>query len=228
MMYRSEFFLRLLLDGKLVCQENKNDVLVRFSEDYPPTAEHVKGLPVPFHNAAFKGLLSRKGAFLLHQLAGRTIAESHLWTSWLGNTPATPESLDTDEIKKVHDLVETRRPCSTDRGLCLALLIYIFNYHNQQLGNENHLDILDKIAGEMVMVKSGKEVSERECTIWTIIAIGACSAFSPWRLEIPFMSHIVEWMEDDSYLDQLTSCLRGYYLYGASKSQLKGLQKWRG
>jgi len=37
------------------------------------------------------------------------------------------------------------------------------------------------------------------------------SSFTPWRLEIPFMGHWIDWIESG---DLLTGGLRGYYLYG--------------
>jgi hypothetical protein len=135
------------------------------------------------------------------------------------------------------------------------------------------MEILSNVALELCRPSEPANlefVREREVTLWTMVDIGSAASFSPWRLEIPFMGHLIEWMEEDddeeeedgqqeddtltmtqdtgsgqpgphpvtptpsntgrskgTNLENLTACLRGYYLYGADKETLRSLQTWR-
>ncbi len=168
-------------------------------------------------------------------------------------------------MSRVLLITDEARPKSLAHRLLLALLIYIFNFHNQPQLLARHmaansrnvsfrhpyLEILTKVALELscpslTASDPTTALTEREVTLWTMVAIGSASCFSPWRLEIPFMGHLIEWMDDDdaggeeitntamaaesrkpTNLDQLTACLRGYYLYGADKQKIRTLPQYK-
>lgn len=122
------------------------------------------------------------------------------------------------EMSRVLQLADQVRPTSNNHKIILALLLYIFNLHNQPFPHtltppiatlskappcaaKTYLEILADVALEMTNPSNPENpnrVTEREVTLWTIIAIGSASSFSPWRLEMPFMGHIIVLMEDNS------------------------------
>lgn len=194
------------------------------------------------------------------------------------NSPLGLVNQNSNEMSRVLKMADELHPVSPGHRLMLAMLIYIFNLHNQphklprtnapssmEPGNDRHpyRRILSHVALELCQPENSTAKTEREVTLWTMVAIASASSFSPWRLEIPFMGHLIEWMDNDEVtelercpetreahvttdrtpdtdssprsaqgsrqkynnLDKLTSCLRGYYLYGADKKTLRRLRK---
>lgn len=125
-----------------------------------------------------------------------------------------PDAQASNEMSRVLRITDEVNPRSLHHRLLLALLIYIFNFHNQPQRlhavsppssaaasvRHPYLEILSKVALELSRPSHPSDPSsatEREVTLWTMVAIGSASSFSPWRLEIPFMGHLIEWMEND-------------------------------
>ena len=219
---RSEFFLPLLLHGRFVVERDTDDVLVRFQENQPLKMSALQGLPPCFSILAYRRLINNPIANILRDFSdycGRPVP-------WTDNAP-TKTGISADEMQRIGGILTILRPQSTEHWLCVALLVYIFNLHNQHHNDDEALSILDSVALEMVTTHTKGSVTERQYTIWTIVTIGATATLSPWRLDLPFMGHVIAWMEHDSDLDNLTNMLRGYYLYGASKEVLRsGLDNW--
>lgn len=273
----------------------KNDVLVRFKENNPVKTKEVAGFQGPFPVIANNGLITSQAVEILWRIFHQVSREPRFVRTG-GIDPVggdeqqrtTLLDLEYNEMSRVLRITDEVGPISFHHRLLLALLVYIFNFHNQpQLlprskssssssasspSSSNtarplhpYLEILCKVALELSQPSNpgdATSVTEREVTLWTMVAIGSASSFSPWRLEIPFMGHLIEWMEDDENgdeddeegrdkekeeeqqqtsnstpgttiskeptknLEKLTACLRGYYLYGADKTTLRGLQKW--
>ncbi|OAL36924.1 hypothetical protein AYO20_03693 [Fonsecaea nubica] len=314
---KSEFFLPLLLHGRFVCElTDDDDVLVRFKEDRPIQPTQMGACQGLFTILASKSLITFHALHILQRVFRQLSREPQCFRGGSqGEGGGKDEdkglqSLDQDynEISRVLCVTEESRPQSLHHRVLLALLIYIFNFHNQphllrpakrqsstpassstspptDTTTETHhpyQEILSNVALELSQPSNPDDptsVTEREVTLWTMVAIGSASSFSPWRLEIPFMGHLIEWMakdrddgEDempthsdgntgiyaggktrsrhsgsgigceaqkmstsqprecprDKNLEKLTSCLRGYYLYGADKKTLRSLQQWRG
>jgi hypothetical protein len=282
-----------LLHGKFVCELTDDDnVLIRFKEHTPLKPSQSAGFQGLFSAAASKGLITSQTVEILQRIFKQISRQSQFAAGDLSDRNRNEETLRPEpmnhaynEMTRVLKITDEVGPKSLHHRLLLALLIYIFNFHNQPqvlppvtaasscapVNKIRHpyLKILSKVAEELAQPGDAEDhpkVTEREVTLWTMIAIGSASSFSPWRLEIPFMGHLIEWMEDDddtyarvkkaegdwpeaistlvskatpsasgvfessskplSNLDKLTACLRGYYLYGADKKTLRGLQTW--
>ncbi|KIW95110.1 uncharacterized protein Z519_03694 [Cladophialophora bantiana CBS 173.52] len=285
---KSEFFLPLLLHGRFVCELTTDDnVLVRFKEDDPVKSTQVGGFQGLFSVIAGKGLITTQTVEILQRIFKQVSREPQFVRSGRqrggfgedeendsSSHPPRPVDQAFNEISRVLRITDEVRPQSLHHRLFLALLIYIFNFHNQpqllppakppfsspsssssSLSSPSsssssttiakirhpYLEILSNVALELSQPSNPNDpnlVTEREVTLWTMVAIGSASSFSPWRLEIPFMGHLIEWMEKDydddgggegekKNLERLTACLRGYYLYGADKKTLRSLQRWQ-
>ncbi|EXJ71772.1 uncharacterized protein A1O5_05582 [Cladophialophora psammophila CBS 110553] len=288
---KSEFFLPLLLHGRFVCElTHDDDVLVRFKEDHPVKSTQVGGFQGLFSVIASKGLITTQAVEIMQRIFKQVSREPQFVRSGRqregggedeengsSSQPPRPVNQVFNEMSRVLGITDEVRPQSLHHRLFLALLIYIFNFHNQtqllppakppfsspssssssssslscpsssSCSTTNtklrhpYLEILSNVALELSQPSNPTDpnsVTEREVTLWTMVAIGAASSFSPWRLEIPFMGHLIEWMEKDhedgdggegekKNLEKLTACLRGYYLYGADKQTLRSLQKWK-
>ncbi|KAJ9607723.1 hypothetical protein H2200_007801 [Cladophialophora chaetospira] len=273
---KSEFFLPLLLHGRFVCEVTEDDeVLVRFKENNPVQPTQVGGVQGLFSVIASKRLVTSQAVDILQRIFRQLSMEPQFARSGdsFGDPDITPR-LDQayNEMSRVLRITDEVGPKSLHHRLLLALLIYIFNFHNQPQAlppakaasslhrnikiRHPYLEILSKVALELSQPTNPSDpnkVTEREVTLWTMVAIASASSFSPWRLEIPFMGHMIEWMENDedaagqittaseatnsplsrdnvkspTNLEKLTACLRGYYLYGADKNTLRGLQQWK-
>ncbi|OQU98415.1 Fungal specific transcription factor domain-containing protein [Cladophialophora immunda] len=314
---KSEFFLPLLLHGRFVCElTDQDDVLVRFKEDRPVKPAQLGGFQGLFSVIASKGLITSQAVEILQRIFRQLSREPHFLRNGSkrkgddededkGSPLPQPVDQAFNEMSRVLRITEEVGPQSLHHRLLLALLVYIFNFHNQpqllppvktpsassSLSSSSssagittktrhpYLDILSNVALELSQPSNPSDphsVTEREVTLWTMVAIASASSFSPWRLEIPFMGHLIEWMEKDEdedeeemggdntnvvvfsqpdtsgrdgggeaqtttsiprpgsgdrggggkNLEQLTACLRGYYLYGADKKTLRSLQKW--
>ncbi|KAK5557677.1 hypothetical protein LTR46_004705 [Exophiala xenobiotica] len=293
---QSEFFLPLLLHGRFVCEVTKdNDVLVRFKQNEPVQTSRVGSFPGFFSVLASKGLLTTQVVGILQRIYKQISREPRFVRA--GSVKVTdpvprPPQVDHDysEMSRVLHITDEVQPTLLNHRVLLALLVYIFNLHNPPQrpapwststktgktgsSRRSYLEILSNVALELCRPSEPANldfVTEREVTLWTMVAIGSASSFSPWRLEIPFMGHLIEWMEDDdddkeeeedgqqeddtltmtretgscqpahsatstpsntgrrkgTNLENLTACLRGYYLYGADKETLRSLQTWR-
>ncbi|OAG43794.1 hypothetical protein AYO21_02021 [Fonsecaea monophora] len=316
---KSEFFLPLLLHGRFVCElTDDDDVLVRFKEDRPIQPTQMGAFQGLFTVLASKSLITSHALHILLRIFRQVPSEPQCFRGGSQGEGGEKDedkglqSLDQDysEMSRVLRIAEEVGPQSLHHRVLLALLIYIFNFHNQPhlvhqakrpsssptssstsppgdtttKSHHPYLEILSTVALELSQPSNPDDptsVTEREVTLWTMVAIGSASSFSPWRLEIPFMGHLIEWMAKDSdddetrlsthrddntgidsggetrpvtrgpdtgrggeapntstsqpsersrdkNLDRLTSCLRGYYLYGADKKTLRSLQQWRG
>lgn len=290
---RSEFFLPLLLHGKFVCElTDDDDVLVRFKENNPVKTSQVGGFQGLFSVIASKGLITSQMVEILQRLFKQISREPQFARTGSASdnaddelSPPQPVDQAGNEMSRVLRITDEAGPKSLHHRLLLALLVYSFNFHNQPqvlppvtaaASSSTHtrtrhpyLEILSKVALELSQPSKPGDpnaVTEREVTLWTMVAIASASSFSPWRLDIPFMGHLIEWMENDEdkdsqtnkrqqtfspthrsgevpiedasttsespkkpvrNLEKLTACLRGYYLYGADKQTLRGLQNWK-
>ncbi|KIX94468.1 uncharacterized protein Z520_09854 [Fonsecaea multimorphosa CBS 102226] len=244
---KSEFFLPLLLHGRFVCElTDDDDVLVRFREDRPVKPTQLGGFQGLFSVLASKGLITSQAVVILQRIFRQLSREPQFFRSSSSQGKAGDEDEDEDkgsqppepvdpafnEMSRVLCITEEAGPQSLHHKLLLALLIYIFNFHNQpQLlppaktpsfssppsssssssggtttkTRHPYLEILSNVALELSQPSNPGDpssVTEREVTLWTVVAIGAASSFSPWRLEIPFMGHLIEWMEKDRVEDE--------------------------
>ena len=222
---RSEFFLPLLLHGRFVVERDTDDVLLRFQEHRPLKMSGLNDLPSCYSMLAYRRLLNTPIANILRAFPE---CRKNSWDIPGGcREDETNKGVLPEELKTVVDIVKRLEPKSPEHGLCVAFWVYVFNVHNQSDCPTKHLAILDAVALEMVTDHTKGPVNERQYTIWTIATIGATASLSPWRLDLPFMGHIIEWMEYQQDLENLTNMLRGYYLYGASKEVLRsGLDNW--
>ena len=222
---RSEFLLPILLHGRFIIERDTNDVLIRFQEDRPLKMSSLNGLPPCFSILAYRRLLNTPIANILRDFSEFYKNPQDCHES--NQDEGSKKCAQSQEMKKIAETVERLGPQSLEHAVCIAFWLYVFNMHNKPRQTRNYLSILKNVALEMVTNHIKGPVNERQCTIWTIATIGATASLSPWRLDLPFMGHIIEWMEDDRYLDNLTNMLRGYYLYGASKEVLRsGLDNW--
>jgi hypothetical protein len=243
----------------------------------------VGGFQGLFSVIASKGLITSPAVEILQRIFKQVSRELQFARS--GDTgagveedslPSAPVDQGYNEMSRVLRITDEAGPKSLHHRLLLALLIYIFNFHNQPQVlppakaasssprptkiRHPYLEILSKVALELSQPSNPYDphkVTEREVTLWTMVAIASASSFSPWRLEIPFMGHMIELMERDELsidgqlatgatenpapeagnvdssskgttnLDNLTAYLRGYYLYGADKKTLRSLQRWK-
>ncbi|OCT51537.1 hypothetical protein CLCR_08247 [Cladophialophora carrionii] len=221
---KSEFFLPLLLYGQFVCElTDDDDVLVRFKENDPVKPTQIGGFQGLFSVLASKGLITSQAVEILQRIFKQVSRQPQFARS--GNTavtsdndPPLPQPVDQayNELSRVLRITDEIELQSLHHRLLLALLIYIFNFHNQPQAlppaktmsstpqnrkiRHPYLEILSKVALELSQPSNPSDrnkVTEREVTLWTMVAIGAASSFSPWRLEIPFMGHMIEWMEND-------------------------------
>lgn len=227
---RSEFFLPLLLYGSFACEVTEDDVLVRFKEHVP--AEFLPGSHIPslFLTIFAKGLFISPTLKILQRIfselspdPGSVIKPKKTIKSTTSEgvsslSVSTRPIYMTTEMGRVLQLTEQVQPKSRSHQIVLALLIYIFNLHNQaypstlapavktssdapQYSGKTYLDILTEVALEMTNPgnpENPNRVTEREVTLWTMVAIGSAASFSPWRLEIPFMGHMIVLMENDA------------------------------
>jgi hypothetical protein len=269
---RSEFFLPLLLHGRFVCQLDSDvEVLVRYKEHNPVEGHQTRVFERLYADPISKGLITRQAIGILDRLHEQVLASTQKSAAIPdGNASSQPHTEDDMELQQVLCTADKVCTKSMEHRLLFALLIYVFNVHHHPevvrtstpagsgLPRNAYLNILSKVALELAHPsKPTVSLSEREVTLWTMVAIGAASTLSPWRLDIPFRSHLIEWMEDDqgaggrdspsrsvihgsssnqsspdslstdkpiTNLDKLTSCLRGYYLYGADKNTLRSLK----
>ncbi|KIV79636.1 hypothetical protein, variant [Exophiala sideris] len=217
---KSEFFLPLLLYGSFFCEvTDDGNVLVRFKENYPVQSSQVGGFQGLFSVLASKGLITSQAVDILQRVYQQMPRDPRFVQvdSTIGmSSPGKPPPLDqaSNEMSRVLRMTYEARPVSLHQRLLLALLIYIFNLHNQPQPlpaasspasapttvRHPYLDILSKVALELSCPShpsNPRSVTEREVTLWTMVAIGSASTFSPWRSEIPFMGHLIEWMEND-------------------------------
>ncbi|KAK4940651.1 hypothetical protein LTR10_019281 [Elasticomyces elasticus] len=217
---KSEFFLGLLLYGSFFCEvTDDGNVLVRFKENYPVQSSQVGGFQGLFSVLASKGLITSQAVDILQGVFEQMSRDPRFVQvdSTVGmSSPGKPPPLDqaSNEMSRVLRMADEARPVSLHQRLLLALLIYIFNLHNQPQPlpavsspasapatvRHPYLDILSKVALELSCPShpsNPRSVTEREVTLWTMVAIGSASTFSPWRSEIPFMGHLIEWMEND-------------------------------
>ncbi|KAI1617035.1 hypothetical protein EDD37DRAFT_645178 [Exophiala viscosa] len=286
---KSEFFLPLLLYGTFVCEvTDDGNVLVRFKENNPVQSSRIFGFQGLFSVLASEGFITTQAVDILQRIFQEMFRDTRVvqYDDAAGmNSAGKPPAVDqaSNEMSRVVRLADEAPSVSPQHRLFLALLIYIFNLHNQPqplpaassllptatIVRNRYLDILSKVALELSCPSSPIDpgsATERAVALWTMVAIGSASTLSPWRPEIPFMGHLIELMEDDegevveerdnrhviasmdenmstraptvstsssmrkggTNLEKLTACLRGYYLYGADKTTLRSLQKWRG
>ena len=264
-----------------MCELTEDNVLMRFKENNPIKSSNAFAFQGLFSILAGKGLITTQAVEILQRIFKQVSLEPRFVRCGNSETqqqlPPPPVDLEFNEMSRVLCLTDEAGPESLQQRLLLALLVYVFNLHNQPqplpplstppsvLPSANfrcpYLRILSKIALELSCPNDPSDptsVTEREVTLWTMVAIGSASSFSPWRMEIPFMGHLIEWMEDDednikgtcstecesepqdhdtakiqqrkkgANLEKLTACLRGYYLYGADKQTLRSLQRWKG
>ncbi|OAP60852.1 hypothetical protein AYL99_05854 [Fonsecaea erecta] len=237
---KSEFFLPLLLHGRFICEFTDDDnVLVRFKEDHPVKPAQMGRLQGLFAVIASKGLITSQAVEILHRIFRQLSREPQALHSGnqheggeeseglRGSQQPQPVDQAFNEMSRVLQMTDEVVPQSLHHRLFLALLIYIFNFHNQpqllpvaktpssapssssspaSIGTTTkarhpYLRILSDVALELSQPSNPgdpKAVTEREVTLWTMVAIGSASSFSPWRLEIPFMGHLIELMEQDT------------------------------
>ncbi|KIW67087.1 hypothetical protein PV04_06360 [Phialophora macrospora] len=225
---KSEFFLPLLLHGRFVCElTDGDDLLVRFKENNPVQPTQIGGFQGLFSVIASKGLITSQAVKILQRIFKQISREPQLARNEnTGDIPdddqpvPTPVDQAYNEISRVLRITDEIEPRSLHHRLLLALLIYIFNFHNQpqvlppakaasstprnRKIRHPYLEILSKVALELSQPSNPSDrnkVTEREVTLWTMVAIASASSFSPWRLDIPFMGHMIEWMEDDEGVD---------------------------
>jgi hypothetical protein len=210
-----------------VCElTDDDDVLVRFKENNPVKPTQIGGFQGLFSVIASKGLITSQAVEILQRIFKQVSKEPQFARN--GNTGNNPDDLPLpppidqgyNEISRVLRITDEIEPQSLHHRLLLALLIYIFNFHNQPQAlppaqaasstphkrktRHPYLEILSKVALELSQPSNPSDrdkVTEREVTLWTMVAIGSASSFSPWRLDIPFMGHMIEWMEDDEEVD---------------------------
>ncbi|EXJ58557.1 hypothetical protein A1O7_05984 [Cladophialophora yegresii CBS 114405] len=214
---KSEFFLPLLLHGRFVCElTDDDDVLVRFRENNPVQPTQMAGFQGLFSVLASKGLVTSQAVEIVQRIFKQVSRQPQFARS--GNTDGTsPDNGPVDqaynEFSRVLRITDQIGPQSLHHRLLLALLIYIFNFHNQPQAlpaasstpqnrkvRHPYLQILSKVALELSQPSDPSDpnkITEREVALWTMVAIGAASSFSPWRLEIPFMGHLIELMENN-------------------------------
>ena len=129
----------LLLHGKFVCELTDDDnVLVRFKENTPVRRTQVGGFQGLFSVIASKGLITSQAVEILQRIFKQVSREPHFARS--GNTDGSldedspsPQPVDQayNEMGRVLRITDEVRPKSLNHRLLLALLIYIFNFHNQ-------------------------------------------------------------------------------------------------
>lgn len=246
---RSEFFLPLLLYGSFACEVTENDVLVRFKEHVP--AEFLPGCHIPglFFTIFAKGLFISPTLKILQSIFSElspgpgSVIMPKKSTKSTASEGVSSQSVSTrhryarTEMDRVLQLTEQVQPKSRSHKIVLALLVYIFNLHNQgfphtlapavetssdvsQYSGKTYLDILTDVALEMTTPgypENPNLVTEREVTLWTMVAIGSAASFSPWRLEIPFMGHMIVLMEDDA--EQIQQSYHGSPILATPGSQ---------
>ena len=215
--------------GKFFCEITEDNILVRFRENDPVKSSPDNGFQGVFQVIAAKGLLTSRALEIL-QLIFRQLAQEPQFVrlnsssiafregSSLVSTSASSQE-DRSEMSKVLQVTELVQLKSLNHRILLALLVYIFNLHNQPVASttsaeslqssdnpnvsyKKYLEILSNVALELATPSTPhdpEKVTEREVTLWTMVAIGSAASFSPWRLEIPFMGHMIELMEDDEY-----------------------------
>ena len=200
-----------------------DDVLVRFKENNPVKTTQVGGFQGLFSVIASKGLITSQAVEILQRIFKQVSKEPQFarngYASGIpieNSEPPQPVDQAFNEMSRVLHITDEVGPKSLHHRLLLALLIYIFNFHSQPqvLPPANttfcqpqkdkllhpYLKILSNVALELSQPSSpsySSTVTEREVTLWTMIAIASASSFSPWRLEIPFMGHLIEWMDND-------------------------------
>jgi hypothetical protein len=175
-----------------------------------------------------KGLLTSRTVDILQSIfkqlslepsGVRTDSINMVGSEGLGSQPISNQHIDVKtEMSRVLQLTVQVELKTLDHRILLALLIYIFNLHNQpspctlaplkrtssdtlDSSRKTYLDILADVALELTSPSNPEDpqkVTEREVTLWTMVAVGSAASFSPWRLEIPFMGHMIVLLEDDS------------------------------
>ncbi|KEF56344.1 uncharacterized protein A1O9_07925 [Exophiala aquamarina CBS 119918] len=225
---KSEFFLPLLLYGSFACEFTRGDVLVRFKEHGPVKAWPENNASAVLSTITAKRLLISPTVDILQGIFEHVSLEPRYMRTAsadiTGCEGLTSQSIPTQRISpmtemfRVLHLTDQVKLKTLDHRIILALLVYIFNLHNQpgaftlapsptgtpsdsrDSSPRSYLDILSDVALEMTRPSHPEDpdrVTEREVTLWTMVAIGSSAAFSPWRLEIPFMGHMIVLMEND-------------------------------
>lgn len=226
---RSEFFLPLLLYGSFSCQYTDDDVLVRFKEHGLTKALPENNFSVVLPTITAKGLLISPTVDILQSIFKQLSLQPRFMRTQsvditrcenlTSQTILDPHVSPTTEMGRVLLLTDQVELKTLDHRIMLALLVYVFNLHNQpgaytlapsptstpsdsaDSSTRSYLDILTDVALEMTRPSNPEDpdrVTEREVTLWTMVAIGSAAAFSPWRLEIPFMGHMIVLMENDA------------------------------
>lgn len=219
-MLRNEFFLQVLVKGRVQVCSWSGGTTVRVQDVQPVDDAVLAGLPVVFMALALRMALSSSaahfiGGFLTYLASvGRYRQLPPQYRSYELSAPGVSQ----DEMEKILNLVDARQSRYVEHQACLALLVYIFNLHNQEAPEAQYLSILDDAATEMITIKSSGPLGSRACLFWSIATIGAAAAESPWRLDMPFMGHIILKMAvGDEHTNELRQMLRSYYLYGANE-----------
>ncbi|EXJ86060.1 hypothetical protein A1O1_06429 [Capronia coronata CBS 617.96] len=212
---KSEFFLPLLLHGKFESELTDDDVLVRFKENVPVRRSPARGFQRLFSVLASKGLITTQTVDILQRIYQQISQGQRNIPEVVNSGTEHPVVNTANEMSRVLRITDETRPTTSDHRLLLALLVYIFNYHNQPretllrsgsatiktcAGRPPYLNILRDVTLELSTPSNPwdpSSVTEREVTLWTVVAIGSASSSSPWRLEIPFMGHLIEWMEKE-------------------------------
>lgn len=201
---------------------------MRFKEHVPAKRLPSTSISDLFSTITAKGLLISRTVELLQSIFNQLPPELRVvetdCTNVVGSKGASSQAIPTQhpgattEMSRVLQLTDQVELKTLDHRILLALLIYIFNLHNQPspctlapwtstssdtLDNsrKTYLDILSDVALELTTpsnLEDPYKVTEREVTLWTMVAVGSSASFSPWRLEIPFMGHMIVLMEDDT------------------------------
>lgn len=212
-------------------------MLVRFKENNPVKTSQVGGFQGRFSVIASKGLITSQMVEILQHIFKQISREPQFArtgsaSDTAGDEPSPPQPVDHtgNEMSRVLRITDEAGPKSLHHRLLLALLVYSFNFHNQPQilppakaasSSSKHtrirhpyLEILSKVALELCQPSKPGDpnaVTEREVTLWTMVAIASASSFSPWRLDIPFMGHLIEWMENDEDEEPQTTKRRQTY-----------------
>jgi hypothetical protein len=219
-MLRNEFFLQVLVNGKVDVCEWAGGVKLRLQDCYPMEDAMLMGLPLVFQSLAHQMTLNAAAArFMLRFLMYLyDVGRYRRPTSQYSTYAMLDFDVDTLELERILELVDTRKSEYVEHQACLALLVFVFNLHNQEEAPDEYLTILDDAAVEMTTIKNAGPLSARKCLCWSVASVGAAAATeSPWRLDIPFMSHVIRMMaRGEENTSQLRKMLHSYYLYGAA------------
>lgn len=217
---RNEFFQQILVQSRLCSDNNASGSSLAF-EDRDQLATPLAGpLPPVFAALVERRMLTATTLFLIQKIVVTFEQNEHsipeLWT----DCATSDRELHGIDLFAIKNIVKTRDCGFIEHQVVLALLIFIFNLHN----NTNiafYLEILDQAATDMISIRCRGRLPPRKTILWTIANIASAATTSPWHLEIPLMDHILMKLAPSKDNEaSLRRLLSRYYLYDTTDQEL--------